>query len=74
MIRPIVTALLGLALCLAGATFDSASLYVPGVGLIVLAAAAIVWVALAAQGATITRQPGPHTIVEDDPYQLRVEM
>ena len=37
MIRPIVTALLGLALCLAAATFDSPSLYVPGVGLLVLA-------------------------------------
>ena len=33
-----------------GRTFDSASLYVPGVGLIVLAVAAIGWVALAAQG------------------------
>jgi len=74
LIRPIVTALLGLALCLAGATFDSASFYVPGIGLIVLAAAAIGWVALAAQGATITRRPGPHTVVEDDPYPLRVEM
>ena len=74
LIRPIVTALLGLALCLAGATFDSASFYVPGVGLIVLAAGAIGWVALAAQGATISRRPGPHTVVEDDSYPLRVEM
>ena len=74
MIRPIVTALLGLALCLAGATFDSASFYVPGVGLIVLAAASVAWVAVAAQGATISRRPGPHTVVEDEPYPLRVEM
>ena len=32
MLRPIVTALLGVALCLAGGTFDSPSLYVPGIG------------------------------------------
>jgi len=74
LIRPIVTALLGLALCLAGATFDSSSFYVPGVGLIVLAAAAIGWVTLAARGATISRRPGPHRVVEEEPYPLRVEM
>ena len=73
MIRPIVTALLGLALCLAAATFDSPSLYVPGVGLIVLAVAATAWVALAAQGAGISRRPGPHTVVEEEAYPLRVE-
>ena len=73
MLRPIVTALLGLALCLAAATFDSASLYVPGVGLIVLALAATAWVALAAQGAGIDRRPGPHTVVEEQSYPLRVE-
>ena len=61
MLRPVVTALLGVALCLAGATFDSASLYVPGVGLLALAVGAVGWVLLAAQGATITRTPGPHT-------------
>ena len=30
MLRPLATALLGVALCLAAATFDAASLYVPG--------------------------------------------
>jgi uncharacterized protein (DUF58 family) len=74
MFRPIVTALLGGALCLAAATFDSASLYVPGVGLVVLAVASVAWVALAARGARIVRRAGPHTVVEDDPYPLRVEM
>ena len=73
MTRPIVTALLGLALCLAAATFDSASLYVPGVGLIVLAVGATAWVLLAAQGAGIARRAGPHTVVEEDAYPLRVE-
>ena len=32
------------------------------------------WVRLAAQGATITRVPGPHTVVEEEPYPLRVEV
>jgi uncharacterized protein (DUF58 family) len=74
MLRPIATALLGAALCLAAATFDSASLYVPGVGLVVLAITSVAWVALAARGARIVRRAGPHTVVEDDPYPLRVEM
>jgi uncharacterized protein (DUF58 family) len=74
MLRPVVTALLGVALCLAGATFDSASLYVPGVGLLALAVGAVGWVLLAAQGAVITRTPGPHTVVEDEPYPLRIEV
>jgi uncharacterized protein (DUF58 family) len=74
MLRPVVTALLGGALCLAGGTFDSASLYVPGVGLLALAVVAVGWVLLAAQGATITRTPGPHTVVEEEPYPLRIEV
>ena len=49
MLRPLVTALLGIALCLAAATFDSASLYVPGVALVALAVVATAWVLLAAQ-------------------------
>lgn len=74
MLRPVVTALLGIALCLAGGTFDAASLYVPGVGLVVVAVGSTGWVLLAAQGATITRRPGPHTVVEEEPYPLRVEV
>ena len=74
MLRPLLTALLGVALCLAGGTFDAASLYVPGVGLIVLAVGALVWVQLAARGATVDRVPGPHTVVEEEPYPLRVEV
>ena len=74
MVRPIVTALLGVALCLAGGTFDSPSLYVPGVGLIAIAAVAVGWVLLAAKGATITRTPGPSSVVEEEPYPLRIEV
>ena len=74
MIRPLLTALLGLALCLAGGTFDTASLYVPGVALLLLAVGLVAWVRLAASGATVERLPGPHTVVEEDPYPLRVEV
>jgi uncharacterized protein (DUF58 family) len=74
MLRPVVTALFGVALCLAGATFDSASLYVPGVGLVAIAVGAVTWVLLAAHGASITRQPGPHSVVEEEPYPIRIEV
>jgi uncharacterized protein (DUF58 family) len=74
MLRPVLTALLGLALCLAGGTFDTASLYVPGVALVLLAVGSVAWVLLAARGATVHRLPGPHTVVEDEPYPLRVEV
>jgi uncharacterized protein (DUF58 family) len=74
LLRPLATALLGVALCLAGATFDSASLYVPGVALVAIAVLATAWVALAARGAAIDRHPGPHTVAEEEPYPLRVEL
>jgi uncharacterized protein (DUF58 family) len=74
MARAVATGLLGTALCLAGATFDSASLYVPGVALALLALTAFTWVTLAARGAQVTHRPGPPTVVEEEPYPLRVEV
>src|SRR5215208_1044005 len=67
MLRPVLTALLGLALCLSGGTFDTPSLYVPGVALVLLSVGSVVWVRLAARGATVARLPGPHTVVEEEP-------
>jgi uncharacterized protein (DUF58 family) len=72
--RAIVTVVLGIGLCLAGATFDSPSLYVPGVGLTLLGVASVAWVSLAARGASLIRLPGPPRVVEDEPYPLRVEL
>ncbi|MEA2401464.1 MAG: hypothetical protein QOK00_1867 [Thermoleophilaceae bacterium] len=72
--RPLAVALFGLALCLVGATFDTASLYVPGVALIAIAAGATAWVTLAARGAAIERHVGPHTVTEEEPYPLRIEV
>jgi uncharacterized protein (DUF58 family) len=74
MLRPLATASLGVALCLAGATFDSASLYVPGVALLAIAVGATAWVLLAATGASIAREPSPHTVMEEEPYPLRIEV
>jgi uncharacterized protein (DUF58 family) len=74
MVRPVLTALLGVALCLAGGTFDTASLYVPGVALVLIAVGSVLWVRLAARGATVERLAGPHTVVEEEPYPLRVEV
>lgn len=73
MTRAIVTALLGVALCLAGATFDSPSLYVPGVALMALSLGAVVWVALAASDARVIREGGPARVMEDEPYPIRLE-
>jgi uncharacterized protein (DUF58 family) len=74
LLRPLIIVGLGVALCLAGATFDSASLYVPGVALVGIALVATGWVLLAASGAAIERRPGPSRVMEEEPYPLRVEM
>ncbi|HEY1274213.1 MAG TPA: DUF58 domain-containing protein [Thermoleophilaceae bacterium] len=74
MAKAIATVLLGVALCLAGATFDTASLYLPGVALVFIAVGAVVWVELAARGARLSRRPGPPTVVEEEAYPLRVEL
>jgi uncharacterized protein (DUF58 family) len=72
--RALATAGLGIGLCLAGAIFDSASLYVPGVALIGIPLLALAWVRLAARDARVARAPGPHTVVEEEPWPLRLEL
>jgi uncharacterized protein (DUF58 family) len=74
VIRAFGTAALGIALCLAAATFDTTSLYVPGVALVVIPLGALAWVRLAARGASVTRAPGPHTVIEDEAWPLRLEL
>jgi uncharacterized protein (DUF58 family) len=61
-------------LVLAGAAFDSASLYFPGVALVLLGAGAWTWVELAARGARLERAPGPKTVVEGEPYPHRIRI
>ena len=74
MSRALAAVLLGVALDLCAAAFDSPSLYVPGVALVLLGAAAAIWVAFAAQGAVIERAPGPATVEEDRPYPVHIEL
>ncbi len=67
-------AALGAALVLAGAVFDSASLYPPGVALLLLSAGAVAWVRLAARSAAVERAPGPTSVVEEQPWPLRLRV
>ena len=64
-------ALLGVALLLVGAGFDSPSLLVPGVGMLVLALVAVLWVELS-RARWLVRAAGPARVVEDDPYPVRL--
>jgi uncharacterized protein (DUF58 family) len=72
--RARTTVLLGVALLLAAAAVDSPSLYVPGVGLLLLALGAVAWVELAARGVRVHRDPGPSTGIEGETYPLHVRL
>ncbi len=63
---------LAVALLAAGVAFDSPVLVVPGVGLALLWAATWAWIALAVRGARIERPRGPASVVEGEPYPLRI--
>ncbi len=66
------TALLGLALVLAAATFDAEPLYVPGVAFVLLAAGATAWVVLGARGVRVERTLGSTRVLEDQPVAVDV--
>ena len=72
MSRALGALLLGAALALAAMVFDTRSLYVPGVALLLASVGALVWVGLAAAGAGIDTDPGPPRVEEGRPYPLRV--
>jgi uncharacterized protein (DUF58 family) len=72
--RALAAVLLGVALDLCAAAFDSPSLYVPGVALALLGVAASVWVAVAAQGATVARSLGPPSVEEQRAYPVRIDV
>ena len=67
-------AALGAALVLAGAVFDSVSLYPPGVALLLLSLGAAGWVRFAARSAVVERAPGPTSVVEEQPWPLRLRV
>ena len=66
-------AALGLALLLVAGTFDAEPLYVTGAALILLGAGSAAWIGLGAWGATVRRELGGRSVLEDQPLPLRVE-
>src|SRR5215210_2641667 len=66
------TALLGLTLVLSAAVFDAEPLYVPGVALMALAAAAVAWVVAGARGVRVTRTVSARRVQEDEPVAIEV--
>jgi uncharacterized protein (DUF58 family) len=70
MTRMRATCSLAAALILAAAAFDSPSLYVPGIGLLLLAAAALAWVRLARRDVVVERLPGAWSVEEGKLYKL----
>jgi len=63
-------ALLGLTLLLVAGTFDAEPLYVTGNALLLLGGGAAAWVGLAARGASLERELGGRTVLEDEPLAL----
>jgi uncharacterized protein (DUF58 family) len=59
---------------LGAAAFDSPSLYVPGVALLLLGGGSAAWVSLAARGAGVTRRIGARTIEEEQPLTVQLEV
>ena len=72
--RAPVTAALGAALTLAGLGFGLAAALVSGIGLLVLAIGAVVWVELAVAGGRLERERGPGRLEESEPYPLRIAL
>jgi uncharacterized protein (DUF58 family) len=72
MVRVRATLALAGAFLLAGAAFDSPSLYVPGIALAVLVAGARLWVRAASRRARMEAQGGPWTIEEGEAYPLEL--
>lgn len=63
---------LGLALVAVAAVFDVAPLYVPGIGLVAMAALAGAWVAGATRGVRVRRELGADRVVEGEPLPVRL--
>jgi uncharacterized protein (DUF58 family) len=70
----LATAVLGLVLVLAAATFDAEPLYVPGLAFTGLALGAIAWVAVGSRGLRLRRTVGARTVDEEQPVAIEVEV
>ena len=69
-----LTVALGLALVLAGATFDAEPLYVPGVAFALLGLFAVAWVLVGAFGVDVARSVGARTVVEEQVVDVRLRV
>ncbi|HTP20880.1 MAG TPA: DUF58 domain-containing protein [Solirubrobacteraceae bacterium] len=74
MRRAAAVVVAGLALILVALLFDAAPLFVPGIAITLLGAVAPLWVALAAQGATIERMLDSERVIEDEPIEATIEV
>jgi len=66
-------ALLGVVLLLVAGTFDAEPLYVTGIALALLGAGAAAWIGLGARGASLHREVGARSVLEDEPLTVRLE-
>jgi uncharacterized protein (DUF58 family) len=66
------TLVFAVALVGAAVTFDTAPLYVPGLGLLIACATARLWVWLAARGARVEQRPAPQAVIEGEEHPLDV--
>jgi uncharacterized protein (DUF58 family) len=74
-VRPALgTALLGVACAVSAAAFGTPSLYVHGVGFVLLGAGAAAWVALAARGASVRRTLPAATVEEGEPLPVALAL
>jgi len=64
---------LGLLLLLVAGTFDAEPLYVTGSALVLLGGGAAAWIGAGAYGASVTRELGARSVVEDEPLAVRVD-
>jgi uncharacterized protein (DUF58 family) len=67
-------AALGGLLLASALTFGASTLYLPAVALLLLAAVSAAWVALAAAGAGLRREGGPHAVEEEHAWPLLLEV
>ncbi|HEY4097807.1 MAG TPA: DUF58 domain-containing protein [Baekduia sp.] len=73
--RPLLrTAAFGVLLVVVAGLLDAAPLYVPGVALVVIAAAAAVWVLVGVRGIHMQRSVGATRAVEGDPVPVEIRV
>ena len=66
--------LAGVLLVLAALTFEVATLFVPGVALVVISLAVPAWVWAATRGADLSRTLNSDRVLEDQPLEARIEV